>query len=820
VKTHVRVLVIGGGVVGVSTLYHLTKKGWTDVALIERTELTAGSTWHAAGLLPLFNMSYTVGQLHKYSVDLYKRLPAETGQDVSFHVTGNLRLATSRERMEEYYKYCGTANTIGVPFEIITPKRVKELWPLLELGGSAETAAIIGALYHPQDGHIAPADLTMALRKGARSAGAEIYEHTEAVVIERAGSGEWRVRTAKGGDITAEHLVLATGNYARQAGRLLGLNVPAIPVEHQYIVYDESPELKAYRQGGGRELAVLREPDTSYYLREERMGWILGPYEKGAPARFADGVPEWFGRSLFPGDLDRLVPHIEAATRRVPALEHCGIKDIVNGPIPYTPDGSPLIGPAWDVPNVWLNEGHSFGITAAGGAGWQLAEWIVEGEPGIDMLAVDPRRFGAYSGKRYLVKKNEETYRNVYTVHFPDEERPDARPAKTSPVYDKLSARGAVWGQRYGWERANWFAPPGVEARDRWSFRRSNYFEHVGNEVRLMRERVGVIDLTPFTKHEVTGPGAERWLDQLVANKVPGKIGRLALSHALTKRGGIRSEFTITKIAEQHYYVVSAGAAERYDSDYLFKSLPADGSVGLRNITNTRGCFVVAGPQSREVLAQLTDTPLDNTAFPWLTAQVIEVALAVDVYALRVNFVGALGWELHFPIEYAHGLFEALFAAGSGHGIGMVGMRAMESLRMEKSYRMWGSDLTPDYTPFEASLDRFVRMKKDAFIGREALERQLAAGVPNRFVTLEVHGVTDADPLGNEPLFDKSGRMIGRATSGYYGHTLQKSLAIGYARSEFATPGMQLAIEILGERKPAIVLPESPYDPENLQLRT
>jgi dimethylglycine dehydrogenase len=818
VKTHVRVLVIGGGVVGVSTLYHLTRKGWTDVALIERTELTAGSTWHAAGLLPLFNMSYTVGQLHKYSVDLYKRLPAETGQDVSFHVSGNLRLATCRERMDEYQKYCGTANTIGVPFEVVSAARVKELWPLLELGGGADTPAIIGALYHPHDGHIAPADLTMALRKGARGAGAEIYEHTEALGCERTAAGEWRVRTGKG-DIIAEHLVLATGNYARQSGRLLGLNVPAIPVEHQYIVYDESPELKAYRHGGGRELAVLREPDTSYYLREERLGWILGPYERGAPARFADGVPEWFGRSLFPGDLDRLVPHIEAATRRVPALENCGIKDIVNGPISYTPDGSPLIGPAWGVANVWLNEGHSFGITAAGGAGWQLAEWIVEGEPGIDMLAVDPRRFGAYTSQRYLVKKNEETYRSVFTIHFPDEERPDARPAKTSPVYDRLNAIGAVWGQRYGWERANWFAPAGVERRDHWSFRRSNYFGHVGNEVRLMRERVGIIDLTPFTKHEVTGPGAEGWLDHLVANKVPVKTGRLALSHALTRRGGIRSEFTITKVADAHYYVVSAGAAERYDSDYLLKALPPDGSVGLRNITNTRGCFVLAGPNSREVLAQLTDTALDNASFPWLTAQTIEAGLAVDVYALRVNFVGALGWELHFPIEYAHHLFDALFEAGRTHGIGMVGMRAMESLRLEKSYRMWGSDMTPDYTPFEASLDRFVRMNKGAFIGREALEKQLAQGVPNRFVTLEVHGVSDADPLGNEPLFDKSGRMIGRATSGYYGHYLKKSLAIGYVKAELASAGTQLAIEILGERKHATVVAESPYDPENLALR-
>ncbi|HET9388119.1 MAG TPA: FAD-dependent oxidoreductase [Steroidobacteraceae bacterium] len=817
-KTHVRVLVIGGGAVGVSTLYHLAKKGWTDIALIERTELTAGSTWHAAGLLPLFNMSYTVGQLHKYSIDLYKRLPAETGQDVSFHVTGNLRLATCRERMDEYQKYCGTANTIGVPFEIIGPARVKELWPLLELGGTADTPAVIGALYHPHDGHIAPADLTMALRKGARNAGAEIYEQTEAIGIARTASGEWKVRTSKG-DIVAEHIVCATGNYARQTGRLFGLNVPAIPVEHQYIVYDESAELKAYRTGGGRELAVMRESDKAYYLREERMGWILGPYERGAPARFADGVPDWFGRSLFPGDLDRLLPHVEAAMRRVPALENCGMKDIVNGPISYTPDGSPLIGPAWEVPNVWLNEGHSFGITAAGGSGWQLAEWLVEGEPGIDMLAVDPRRFGPYTGKRYVVMKNEETYRNVFTVHFPDEERPDARPAKTSPVYDKLDRLGAVWGQRYGWERANWFAPRGVERRDRWSFRRTNYFEHVGNECRLMRERVGVIDLGPFTKHEVSGPGAEAWLDGLVANKVPTKIGRIALCHALTQRGGIRSEFTITKVGEQRFYVVSAGAAERYDSDYLRKALPKDGTVELRNITPARGCFVVAGPRSRDVLSRLIDSPLDNEAFPWLTGQTLDVGLAVDVYTLRVNFVGALGWELHYPIEYAHHLFDSLFDIGREHDIGMVGMRAMESLRMEKSYRMWGSDMTPDYTPFEAGLDRFVRMSKGPFIGKSALEKQLAAGVPNRFVTLEVHEVTDADPLGNEPLFGPDSRIVGRATSGYYGHCLRKSLAIGYVQSDFARPGTTLSIEILGERKRATVIPESPYDPHNDELR-
>jgi len=817
-KTHARVVVIGGGVVGVSTLYHLVRKGWSDVVLLERAELTAGSTWHAAGLLPLFNMSYTVGQLHKYSVDLYKRLPAETGQDVSFHVTGNLRLATCRDRMDEYRKYCGTANTIGVPFEVIGPQAVKELWPLVELGGSGDTPAIVGALYHPDDGHIAPADLTMALRKGARAGGAEIHEQTEVSGATRTATGEWRLHTNRG-EIIAEHVVCATGNYARQTGRMFGLELPSIPVEHQYIVYEESAELQAYRAAGGRELAVLRESDQSYYLREERMGWILGPYEAGAPARFADGVPAWFGKDLFEGQLERLLPHVEAAQRRVPALERCGIKDIVNGPIAYTPDGSPMIGPAWGLPNLWINEGHSFGITAAGGSGWQLAEWIVEGEPGIDMLAVDPRRFGRYAGKRYVVTKNEETYRNVFTVHYPDEERPDARPLKTSPIYPRLREMGAVFGQRYGWERANWFAPPGVERRDVWSFRRSNYFEHVGAECRLMRGAVGVIDLTPFTKHTVTGAGAEAWLDGLVANKVPSKIGRMALAHALTPRGGIRSEFTITRLGAEEFYVVSAGAAERYDHDFLHKHLPQDGSVQLANVTLQRGCFVLAGPRAREVLAKLTDTPLDNAHFPWLTGCVAEVGFAPDVYLLRVNFVGALGWEIHFPIEYAHHIFEALFTAGAEFGIGMVGMRAMESLRLEKSYRMWGSDLTRDYTPFEAGLERFVRLNKGDFLGKAALEKQLAAGVPHRFVTLEVHDVTDADPLGNEPLFDAAGTMIGRATSGYFGHVLQKSLAIGYVRPDFAAVGTPLQIEILGERRAATVVVESPYDPANADLR-
>jgi len=815
-RTHARVVVIGGGAVGVSTLYHLARFGWSDVVLCERTELTAGSTWHAAGLLPLFNMSYCVGQLHKYSVDLYKSLEAETGQNVSFHVTGNLRLATSQERMDEYRKYCGTANTIGVPFEVIGPSEVKALWPL------AETQGLVGALYHPDDGHIAPADLTNALAIGARNRGAEIYRQTPVTAVRRTPGGEWAVETPKG-TIICEHVVCATGNYARQTGRLFGLDIPSIPVEHQYIVTEPHPALVERQRQGLPEMAVLRESDASYYMREERQGFILGPYEKGAPACFVDGVPPSFGQDLFPGDLERLMPHVEAAIRRVPAFEEVGIKDIINGPIPYTPDGSPLVGPAWGVPNVWLNEGHSFGITAAGGSGRFLAEWIVYGQPSIDLLDVDPRRFGAYASRNYLKTKNEECYEHVFVIHYPDEERPAARPAKTSPAHDRLEALGAVWGQRYGWERPNWFAPQGVARKDVWSFRRSNYFPHVGEEAKALRERAGLIDLTGFSKFEVSGPGAEAWLDGLVANVLPKKPGRMTLAHALTPKGGVRSEFTITRLGDDRFYVVCSGAAERFDFDFLQKRLPADGSVRLDNVTTSRGCFVLAGPRARDILQPLADADLSNAAFPWLTTQSIGVGWAVDVRALRVNFVGELGWELHYPIEYGRHLFDALAASGADHGLAQVGMRAMEVLRLEKSYRMWGRELTRDYSPLEAGLGRFVRLNKGDFVGRDALVRQQEEGAPYALVTLEVFpeardGRPIADAGGNEPLF-AGGRMVGRATSGAYGHNLGKSLALTYVAPEHAEAGTELEIEILRERFRARVIPESPWDPENARLR-
>lgn len=811
-----RVVVIGGGVVGVSTLYHLAKKGWSDCVLLERTELTAGSTWHAAGLLPLFNMSYSVGQLHQYSVELYKTLEAETGQDVSFHGVGNLRLATNRDRMDEYRNYQCTAETIGVDCHLVGLDEIRKLWPLINAEG------LIGALWHPTDGHIAPVDVTMALAKGARMHGGAIHQHTEVTGIERENN-EWIVHTlhaGQAGSIRCEHVVSATGNYARQTALMVGLQIPAIPVEHQYIVTDVDPTLKEYRKAGNPELPVLRESDSQYYFREERMGWILGPYERFAPACFVDGVPSTFEKDLFPGDLERLMPHVEACMSRVPSFETAGIKDIVNGPISYTPDGNPMVGPAFGLPNFWLSEGHSFGVTAAGGAGWQLANWIVDGEPTVDMIGVDPRRFGVVS-KNFAKIKNEEAYEHVFFNHFPMEERGAGRPAKTVPIHGRLDTAGAVWGSRFGWERPNWFAPEGVARQDEYSFRRSNWFPHVGNEVAAMRERVGLLELSSFAKYMVEGPGARAWLDHMVANIIPKKIGRMSLSHALNPSGSIRSEFTISRLPDglygERFYLVGPGAGHDYDWDFLTKQLPRDGSVVLSDLTTQYGVLVLAGPMARRVLEKLADADVTNEAFPWLTVQDIPVGWCPTVRALRVNFVGSLGWELHHPIEYQTHLYDAIMEAGREFDIGLVGLRAMDSMRLEKSYRLWGTDLNAENSALEAGLNRFVRLNKGDFVGRDALTRQQEAGVPHTYCTLEIDA-EDADSFGNEPVF-MDGEVVGRGTAGGYGHHVKKSLMLGYVKTEFAEVGRTCEVRLMGDLRAAQIVPESPYDPENEMLR-
>jgi dimethylglycine dehydrogenase len=520
---------------------------------------------------------------------------------------------------------------------------------------------------------------------------------------------------------------------------------------------------------------------------------------------------------LFQEDIDRLAPHIEAAMERVPAFAEVGMKKVYNGAIAYTPDGNPIIGPAWGIDNFWLNEGHSFGITAAGGAGWQLAEWIVEGEPTIDMLGVEPRRFGDYATKDYLIEKNEEAYASVFVIHYPDEERPAARPLKTAPCYERLKDMGAVFGQRFGWERANWFASDGMAQEDDWSFRRSKWFDAIGREIANVTTNVGVLDMTAFAKCRVSGQEAESFLEYFVANRLPQKIGGVGLCHALNGNGGIHSEFTIQRESDDSFYLVSAGALRRLDHDYLQKHMPKSDGIKFTQLTETHGVLVVAGPKSRELLQRVSEADFSNEAFRWLTASDIVIAGA-PVNAMRVNYVGELGWELHHDLEHQNEIFDALFAAGEDLGIKPFGIRAMDSMRFEKSYRMVGTELSIEYSAYESAMDRFIKADKADFLGKEALIASQAAGLNNLLVTLEVKDVDDADALGNNAL-TKDGEVIGRATGGGFGFRVDKSLALGMVRPEFSEPGTELEIDILGKTFDAVVIPDSPFDPKNERLR-
>lgn len=836
-KSKAKVVVIGGGVVGVSTLYHLAKKGWSDVVLVERKELTSGSTWHAAGLLPLFNMSYSVGKLHQYSVAFYQELEQETGLSVGFRQVSNIRLACTEDRLDEYRYYAGVGKTVGVQIDFLSPQQVAEIWPMCNPEG------LLGALQHPEDGYIQPNDLTAALARGARTYGAEIYRNTRVTAIEHNGKNAapgWRVHTDKG-DIECQHVVSCSGNFARKTGEMVGLDLPVIPVEHQYIVTEPHPQILERKKQGLPEQGVLRESDAGYYLREEAGGLLLGIYERGAPCCYVDGPSDECENELFQGDLERLEPHIEACIKRVPAFGEVGVKQIYNGAIAYTPDGNPIVGPAWGLKNFWLNDGHSFGITAAGGAGWQLAEWMIDGEPTVDMMGVDPRRFGPYATRGYVRQKNEEAYRNVFTNHFPDEERATATPLKTAPCYERMKALGAVFGHIYGWERPNWFVPPDYQLPadeigsgevllntntspalqdgrvvEKYSFRRSNYFPFVGKECLHVMEKVGVLDMSAFSKFYVTGAKAEGWLESLFCNRIPRTVGRVGLCHMLSLNGGVRAEFTVYKVSNEHYYLVSAGAMERHDWDYLCKNKPDGITIG--NITTQNGVLVLAGPNSRALLQKLTDTDLSSQNFKWLCGKLINLGTA-QTHVLRVNFVGELGFELHHPIEMQNYIFDQIIESGAEFDLKPFGIRAMDSMRLEKSYRLIPREMSIEYSALESGLERFVRLTDERdFIGKQALLDWQKRGFQNAFVTLEVHGVTDADARGSEAIYH-DGKLIGRATSGGYGFRIQKSLVLGLVQSAVAKVGTELEIEILGTRYRSTVIEESPYDPENERLR-
>jgi dimethylglycine dehydrogenase len=804
---HARVVIIGGGVAGCSALYHLALLGWTECILLERDELTSGSTWHAAGNCPSFSTSWNVMKLQRYGNALYARLAAEGDPPLTWHGTGSLRLAHGRERMDEFRHVRAMARAQGLEVDVITPKEAKELYPFLELDD------LEGALFDPYDGDVDPSQLTQAFAKRAREQGAEIRRFTRVTGLERRPDGTWRIRTDQG-EIACEIVVNAAGYRAGEIMALLGEPLPIVAMSHQYLVTESIPELEAH----ARKLPILRDPDVSYYLRQERSGLLLGPYEWQARAHWLDAIPADFANQLFADDLDRLEPYIEAAIARVPILGTGGVQRVINGPIPYSPDGNPYIGPAHGVANFYQCCCFSFGIVQAGGGGKALAEWVVHGAPEWDLWAFDPRRYTGYATRSYALARAVELYQREYAVAWPFEERPAGRPARTSPLYDRLRAKGARFGARGGWERATWFAPTDAPSEERLSFRRAArpWFKAVGDECRAVATGVGVLDLPGFTKFMVEGPGAEAWLDRLVCTRLP-RVGRIALAYALNQQGGIVSEFTITRLGPERFYLASAAAAEWHDDDLLRSALPADGSVRIEDLSARFGTLVVAGPRARDVLAQTTEADVGNETLPWLSARPIEIGFA-EVMALRVNYVGELGFELHAPAEALVPVYDALFAAGEAHGIRDFGIYAVESLRLEKAYPAWKTDLTLEATPLSAGLERFVDLAKGEFVGRTALLRQKAAGPRERLVPLLLDDPGEADAPACAPVL-KDGEVAGLVASGGYGYRLERSLALAYVRSDLARPGERLLIEIFSELRPATVAPAPPYDPANARLR-
>jgi len=804
-KTHARVVVIGGGIAGCSTLYHLAKLGWSDVVLVDKDELTSGSTWLAAGNVPQYSKSYNGTRIHNYPVELYPTLEEETGQETGWHSCGSLRIAMEAERLIEYRHVVEKDKTLGINSRLVTPEEMKDLHPLID------TTGILGGLSHPDDGHVDPASVTHAMVKGAKMRGAEVYRFNPVRDTTRTPSGEWVVRT-QDGDITCEYIVNCAGLWATKLGAMVGLDLPILAVEHQHILFGDVPELVA----GDLDLPLLRDPDTSYYMRQEMDGLLIGPYEPQAALWRTEGVPDDWAASALPSNLERIESILEAATGRVPTLQTVGVKHEVNGPITYSPDGASMVGPVFGVPNYFLNAAHCFGITECATYGLHCAEWIVEGEPSIDLGFADPRRYGPYASKEYVNEKVSETYRMMYAIEYPNEVRPAARMVKTSPIHDLLDQQGASFGNTYGWERANWFASEGESRLDVNSHKRTNWHDAVGRECRAVRERAAILDLSGFAKFEVHGPGAEAFLNSITANSLPGKPGQIRVTSMLDHRGGFKCDMTITKLGDEKYYLVSAAAAESHDLDWMQKLMPADDTVTIDNVTYRYGGLVLSGPRSREILAKLTDADLSNRGFPFLTMQHIALGLC-ETRALRIGFVGELGWEFHCPVESVRSIYQALMEAGKEFDIANYGLRALNSLRLEKAYLVLGGEITSERTPLEAGQERFVDFEKGDFKGRDALLKQKEVGIRDRLALMVVEA-DDADCIGDEPVYIGD-RIVGRIASGGYGHSVGNSLAMGYIEATAAKPGTQVEIAILGDRRPAETVEMPLYDPGNKKLR-
>jgi dimethylglycine dehydrogenase len=802
-KSYARAVVIGGGVIGCSMIYQLTRQGWTDVVLIEKGELTSGSTWHAAGQVPFYSETPFFARLGKESFDIYEEVERETGTPVGLHKCGSLRIARTAEEMLEYKRYMANTCYLGIDCELVGPGEAKALFPLLASNDFA------GALYVLHDGWTDPSQTTNAIAGAARAAGAVIERHTRVETLGRTPGGEWRVETDKG-NITAEVVINCAGLWGAEVSALMGGRLPVLAIEHEYLVTDTVPELA----GCDRELPILRDLSIPTYVRQERDGLLVACYESETVFWGQGGIPRDFGQELLPPDLDRAAPRLEATAALVPTIGQVGVKTVVNGPTGRSPDLQALVGPAHGQRDYFVLCGLAGGFLQSS-LTRHLAEWIIEGEPGIDLSPVDVRRFGSYANNRYAVARVGAGHAYSSSAFHPHSEPAAGRPARTSPLYDRLAARGAVFGVRQGWEVANWFAPAGTEAADRPSYHRANWFATVGDECGAVQKRAGVLDLGSLAKFEVTGAGAGAWLDHMSANRVPARDGGVALFPMLTPKGGIAAWFTIVRLSAEYFTLTSAATSQEHARDWLTWHLPATG-VSLEDRTEAWGTLVVAGPKAREVLAPLTGADLGNGAFPWLAAREITLGYA-PALALRMTGTGELGWEIHCGAEYLRGLYDQILEAGAAHGIADFGLRAFDSMRLEKGHPVWGRDIDVATAPGPAGLDRLVHPEKGDFIGRTAATRDDG----RRLVCLTF--AQEADPGGTDPWADepvmRGDAVVGHVSSGGYGHRVGRRLALAWVEAGAATAGTALEIEILGERNVATVADGAVYDPENARVR-
>ncbi len=809
--TKARVVIIGGGVVGCSSLYHLAKKGWTDCVLLEKNELTAGSTWHAAGNVPTFSTSWAIMNMQRYSTELYSRLAEEVDYPMNYHVSGSIRLAHSKERMQEFERAMSMGLYQGIPMEMWTPEQAKERYPFLE------THDLEGVLYDPTDGDIDPAQLTQAFAKGARDLGQKIIRFCPATDVTQHDDGTWTVHTEKG-DIACDYVVNAAGYYAQRVGKMFkpygGRMVPAMVMSHQYLLTDEVPEVEAWSKENGGKLPLLRDVDISYYLRQEKNGFNLGPYEpncKGEWMTEDDPMPEDFSFQLWNDDLDRIEDIITDAMERVPLMATSGVGRVINGPIPYAPDGLPMIGPMPGVKNAFEAHSFTFGIAQGGGAGKVLAEWIVDGHTEWDMWAVDPRRYTDYTDQDYCNQKGMEVYGNEYAMHFPHHEWPAARDKKLSPVHAKVKELGGVMGAYNGWERANWFAKPGddtsLEATHTWG-RSGPWEQRIKEECEAVRDNCGVLDLPGFSRFMVKGEGAAEALRGLITGGLP-KIGRINLVYISNDRGRILTEMSCIRLGEDEFVMITAATAQWHDRDILLSAMPA--SVSVEDVTTTRDTLIVTGPKSREILSGLSDADLSTG---WLTHQSATVA-GKPAFLIRVSFAGELGWEVHALNEDMPAIYDAILDAGATP----FGMYALNSLRIEKGYRAWKGDLSTDYSLLEGGLERFVKLDKPQdFPGKAAILNEKQQGVKKSFVTLTVDaGDCDAPYMS---CIWQGDQIVGETTSGAWGYRVGKSIALGMVKTEVANPGTELEVEIYGQKYRAVVQEDQPlWDPANERLR-